>query len=62
MSRSETIKLALAGLLEVIDPGSQNLELSVVELNAQSDRIVTQLSEAEIAELVAPFRPTGTTS
>eukprot|EP01057_Protomagalhaensia_wolfi_P001623 Protomagalhaensia_wolfi_Nauph_80__1622@NODE_1_length_8074_cov_174_317237_g0_i0_p5_GENE_NODE_1_length_8074_cov_174_317237_g0_i0NODE_1_length_8074_cov_174_317237_g0_i0_p5_ORF_typecomplete_len233_score44_03Proteasome/PF00227_26/2_2e46Proteasome_A_N/PF10584_9/7_9e12Proteasome_A_N/PF10584_9/3_1e03Semialdhyde_dh/PF01118_24/0_062_NODE_1_length_8074_cov_174_317237_g0_i072637961 len=47
LNRAEAIKLAINGLTEVIDPGSQNMEIAVVEKVAGKPTVTT-LTDDEI--------------
>lgn len=50
LDRNGAIKMALGGLTEVIDPGNQNIEIAVVEKDSQGRRIVSILTEEQVAE------------
>lgn len=51
LDRQGAIKLAIGGLTEVIDPGSQNMEIAVVEIK-DGKRTVTTLTDDEITALL----------
>eukprot|EP01055_Gregarina_sp_Pseudo9_P005306 Gregarina_sp_Pseudo_9__5305@NODE_618_length_2478_cov_331_368594_g584_i0_p2_GENE_NODE_618_length_2478_cov_331_368594_g584_i0NODE_618_length_2478_cov_331_368594_g584_i0_p2_ORF_typecomplete_len233_score52_27Proteasome/PF00227_26/2_5e44Proteasome_A_N/PF10584_9/7_9e12Proteasome_A_N/PF10584_9/3_1e03Synuclein/PF01387_17/0_5Synuclein/PF01387_17/1_5e03_NODE_618_length_2478_cov_331_368594_g584_i062760 len=51
LDRQAAIKLAIGGLTEVIDPGSQNMEIAVVEV-VNGKRTVTSLTDDEISALL----------
>lgn len=57
LSRAAAIKLALSGILEIIDPGSQNVEIAVVEKDKDGKPQVTLFTDEELGELLKTIQP-----